>query len=125
MKDGLDPGPRSDQLPGRLTQRLECYPHTVEVTGSNPVPPIQVAQKKPLAAGAARGRNSNLSRIYIPTCLPQLELTLTALPTELNVLLALLPRVVIVPIQTTMSKTRNTASSTPAAPPSLSRNLTT
>src|SRR5262249_26661882 len=25
---------------GRLTQRLECHPHTVEVTGSNPVPPI-------------------------------------------------------------------------------------
>ena len=24
---------------GRLTQRLECHPHTVEVTGSNPVPP--------------------------------------------------------------------------------------
>ena len=24
---------------GRLTQRLECYPHTVEVTGSNPVTP--------------------------------------------------------------------------------------
>ena len=25
---------------GRLTQRLECHPHTVEVTGSNPVTPI-------------------------------------------------------------------------------------
>ena len=24
---------------GRLTQRLECHPHTVEVTGSNPVAP--------------------------------------------------------------------------------------
>ena len=24
---------------GSLTQRLECYPHTVEVTGSNPVAP--------------------------------------------------------------------------------------
>src|SRR6516225_9529352 len=32
---------RYDRLvPGRLTQRLECHPHTVEVTGSNPVPPI-------------------------------------------------------------------------------------
>jgi hypothetical protein len=28
-----------DSLAGRLTQRLECHPHTVEVTGSNPVPP--------------------------------------------------------------------------------------
>gem|GEM_PF-6256463 len=26
--------------PGRLTQWLECHLHTVEVTGSNPVPPI-------------------------------------------------------------------------------------
>src|SRR5260370_20782604 len=26
---------------GRLTQRLECYPHTVEVTGSNPVAPTR------------------------------------------------------------------------------------
>src|SRR4051812_49699690 len=25
---------------GRLTQRLECHPHTVEVAGSNPAPPI-------------------------------------------------------------------------------------
>ena len=31
---------QTTSLPGRLTQRLECYPHTVEVTGSNPVPPI-------------------------------------------------------------------------------------
>ena len=30
---------RSLQSIGRLTQRLECHPHTVEVTGSNPVPP--------------------------------------------------------------------------------------
>ena len=30
---------------GRLTQRLECYPHTVEVTGSNPVPPIDGSEK--------------------------------------------------------------------------------
>ena len=30
---------QTTSLPGRLTQRLECYPHTVEVTGSNPVPP--------------------------------------------------------------------------------------
>ena len=27
---------------GRLTQRLECYPHTVEVTGSNPVTPNEL-----------------------------------------------------------------------------------
>src|SRR5262249_9112761 len=27
---------------GRLTQRLECYPHTVEVTGSNPVAPTRL-----------------------------------------------------------------------------------
>ena len=26
---------------GRLTQRLECHLHTVEVTGSNPVSPIR------------------------------------------------------------------------------------
>ena len=26
-------------LCGQLTQRLKCYPHTVEVTGSNPVAP--------------------------------------------------------------------------------------
>ena len=26
--------------PGRLTQWLECHPHTVEVAGSNPAPPI-------------------------------------------------------------------------------------
>jgi hypothetical protein len=30
---------------GRLTQRLECYPHTVEVAGSNPAPPIDVIPK--------------------------------------------------------------------------------
>ena len=29
---------------GRLTQRLECHPHTVEVTGSNPVPPNDLRQ---------------------------------------------------------------------------------
>src|SRR5262249_41983184 len=28
-----------DRQVGRLTQRLECHPHTVEVTGSNPVAP--------------------------------------------------------------------------------------
>ena len=29
---------------GRLTQRLECHLHTVEVTGSNPVSPIRDLQ---------------------------------------------------------------------------------
>src|SRR5262249_2924228 len=33
---------RAKLFVGRLTQRLECYPHTVEVTGSNPVPPTQL-----------------------------------------------------------------------------------
>ena len=28
------------KISGRLTQRLECHPHTVEVAGSNPAPPI-------------------------------------------------------------------------------------
>ena len=36
--------PRSQVNPGRLTQRLECHPHTVEVTGSNPVPPNDLRQ---------------------------------------------------------------------------------
>ncbi len=30
------------KLHGRLTQWLECHPHTVEVTGSNPVPPTMM-----------------------------------------------------------------------------------
>ena len=30
-------------LDAALTQRLECHPHTVEVTGSNPVPPIRLS----------------------------------------------------------------------------------
>jgi hypothetical protein len=31
---------------GRLTQRLECHPHTVEVAGSNPAPPITNPAKR-------------------------------------------------------------------------------
>jgi hypothetical protein len=34
---------QADAFFGRLTQRLECHPHTVEVTGSNPVPPISLS----------------------------------------------------------------------------------
>src|SRR5581483_7924769 len=33
------PAPPGARVAGRLTQRLECHPHTVEVTGSNPVAP--------------------------------------------------------------------------------------
>lgn len=33
--------PQSPVRFGRLTQRLECHLHTVEVTGSNPVSPIR------------------------------------------------------------------------------------
>jgi hypothetical protein len=39
---------QTTSLPGRLTQRLECYPHTVEVTGSNPVPPTRTSKKVPV-----------------------------------------------------------------------------
>src|SRR5262245_41951593 len=39
-----DPGASACSSPifGRLTQRLECHPHTVEVAGSNPAPPIDL-----------------------------------------------------------------------------------
>ena len=36
---------------GRLTQWLECDPHTVEVTGSNPVPPISERLAIPRSVG--------------------------------------------------------------------------
>ena len=39
----------SGNLFGRLTQRLECHLHTVEVTGSNPVSPIFRTTVVPLA----------------------------------------------------------------------------
>src|SRR5262245_35490723 len=42
---------------GRLTQRLECHPHTVEVTGSNPVAPIRL-RAKPLANSFATPRRN-------------------------------------------------------------------
>ena len=36
---------------GRLTQRLECHLHTVEVTGSNPVSPIKPFTQTPCFVG--------------------------------------------------------------------------
>ena len=39
---------------GRLTQRLECHPHTVEVTGSNPVAPTSGPEAVPTASGPSR-----------------------------------------------------------------------
>jgi hypothetical protein len=34
---------------GRLTQRLECHPHTVEVAGSNPAPPMRFGSDTQIA----------------------------------------------------------------------------
>jgi hypothetical protein len=45
---------RFTSFSGRLTQRLECHPHTVEVVGSNPTPPIP----KPLSSMGLRFRTS-------------------------------------------------------------------
>ena len=48
-----------------------------------------------------------------------------ALPTEVNVLLALLPSVVIAPMQTTMMRASMTAYSTAVGPSSALRKFTT
>ena len=51
---------RPRPTPGRLTQRLECHPHTVEVTGSNPVPPIRLTTNP--------GPNRQFSRQFSALC---------------------------------------------------------
>ena len=40
---------------GRLTQRLECHPHTVEVAGSNPAPPIRLMTRACARPASLRG----------------------------------------------------------------------
>jgi hypothetical protein len=49
----------------RMVFRLSDHPHTVEVTGSNPVPPTRTSKKLPVGANHW-GRHGSTSRTWVP-----------------------------------------------------------